>query len=255
VITGFSAGDTIELLGTVASYGALGGGVLTLSGGVTLDLPGVGHVSVGGDGSDTFITACFASGTGIATSRGRVAVEALREGGRVLTASGRLAAVRWIGHRRTDLRRHKRPHDVMPVRVTVGAFGRSLPSRDLFLSPDHAVFVDGNLVPVRHLINGVSIVQESREAVTYWHVELDRHEVILAEGLACESFLDTGNRCAFENAAGAVAMTPDFAPQDVAWAVWAAEGCAPILTDPASPILRRLHLRLLAEARQRQRAA
>jgi hypothetical protein len=107
------------------------------------------------------------------------------------------------------------------------------------------VFVDGALVPVRYLINGVSIVQEARESVTYWHVELDRHDVILAEDLPCESFLDTGNRCAFENAPGAVAVTPDFAR-----VVWDARGCAPILTDPRDPRLRALHLRLLARAAQ-----
>jgi hypothetical protein len=170
-------------------------------------------------------------------------VEALLEGDLVLTATGRLAPLRWLGRRRTDLLRHPRPHDVMPVRVTTGAFGPSLPSKDLCLSPDHAVFVAGALVPVRHLINGVSIVQEARDHVTYWHVELDRHDVILAEDLPCESFLDTGNRCAFDNAPGAVAMTPDFAR-----AVWDERGCAPILTDRRDPRLRALHTRLLARA-------
>jgi hypothetical protein len=238
------AGGTVELLGSVQTYSAFAGGMLTLSGGTVLDLPGILHASVSHDGSNTFITACFVTGTGIATARGRVAVEALREGDLVLTASGRLAAIRWIGRRRTDLRRHPRPHDVMPVRVTAGAFGASLPSRDLCLSPDHAVFVDGALVPVRYLINGVSIVQEAREAVTYWHVELDRHDVILAEDLPCESFLDTGNRGAFENAEGPTDLHPAFAR-----AVWDELGCAPILTDAREPRLRALHLRLLARAR------
>jgi hypothetical protein len=241
-VTGL-VGGTIELLGSLQTYSAFAGGMLTLSGGTTLDLPGVGHVDVTEGGGDTFITACFASRTGIATARGRVAVEALLEGDLVFTATGRLAPVRWIGRRRTDLRRHPSPHDVMPVRVTAGAFGPSLPSKDLCLSPDHAVFVAGALVPVRHLINGVSIVQEARDHVTYWHVELDRHDVILAEDLPCESFLDTGNRCAFDNAPGAVAMTPDFAR-----AVWDERGCAPILTDRRDPRLRALHTRLLARA-------
>jgi hypothetical protein len=74
------------------------------------------------------------------------------------------------------------------------------PRRDLFLSPDHAVFVDGALIPVRYLANGATIVQERRDQVSYWHVELDRHAVILAEGLACESYLDTGNRASFTGA-------------------------------------------------------
>ena len=245
-IRGLSAGSTIELVGTVESFQALVGGALTLSGGTTLDLPGLAVPIISNDGQNTFITACFASGTQIATARGGVMVEALRVGELVPTASGRLARVTWVGHRRTDLRRHPAPMDVMPVRVRAGAFGDGLPVRDLVLSPDHAVLVDGCLVPVRHAVNNVSIVQESRDSVTYWHVELDRHDVLLADGLACESYLDTGNRCAFDNAPGAVAMTPDFARR-----VWAAEGCAPIFTDPADPALRALHLRLLARARRR----
>jgi hypothetical protein len=238
-IAGFASADTIELTGTVENYGALAGGMLTLSGGTTLDMPGLAGARVTSDGSNSFITACFASGTSIATARGVVRVEALREGELVVTATGRLAPVRWIGHRRVELRRHPSPHDVMPVRVRAGAFGLGLPVRDLVLSPDHAVFVDGYLVPIRHLINGVSIVQEVRANVTYWHVELDRHGVILAEGLACESYLDTGNRSAFEGEA-AVMLHADFAR-----AVWDAEGCAPILTDPADARLRALHTRLL----------
>ncbi len=242
------AGDTIELAATIVQYVTFGSNnMLTLSGGATLDLAqGAGRIQVSNDGINTFITACFAQGTRIATSRGPVAVEALCEGDRLLTASGRLAPVRWLGHRRTDLKRHPSPHDVMPVRVTAGAFGPSLPSRDLVLSPDHAVFVDGHLVPVRHLVNGASIVQETRASITYWHVELDRHDVILAEGLPCESYLDTGNRHAFEGGS-ALALHPDFG-RDHALGVWAEQGCAPILTEPSAPALRTVHLRLLARA-------
>ncbi len=247
-ITGFAPGDTIELTGTAETYAALGGGTLTLSGGTTLDVPLATHVKVADSAGNTFITACFAEGTRIMTGRGAIAVEMLAEGECVLTASGRFAPVRWIGHRRTSLRRHPRPHDVMPVRVHAGAFGPNLPGRDLVLSPDHSVFVDGHLVPIRYLINGVSIVQESRAAVTYWHVELDRHDIILAEGMPCESYLDTGNRDAFENADGPMELHPDFAR-----AVWAAQGCAPILTDPADPALRALHTRLLANPPGRER--
>ncbi|MDE2333447.1 MAG: Hint domain-containing protein [Rhodospirillales bacterium] len=246
-ISGLSAGSTIELLGTVESFQALAAGMLTLSGGTTLDLPGVAVPIVSNDGVNTFITACFATGTKITVARGEVAVEDLLVGDAVPTVSGRLARVSWIGHRRTDLRRHPSPGDVMPVRVRAGALGNGAPVRDLVLSPDHAVLVDGCLVPIRHLVNNVSIVQETRDSVTYWHVELDRHDVLLAEGLACESYLDTGNRCAFDNAPGAVAMTPDFARR-----VWVAEGCAPILTDAADPSLRALHLRLLARAGRRR---
>ncbi len=80
-----------------------------------------------------------------------------------------------------------------------GAFGDGLPIRDLILSPGHAVFVDGVLVPVGPLVNGATIVQEEVESVRYFHVELDAHDVILAEGLPCESYLDDANRETFAN--------------------------------------------------------
>ncbi len=243
-ISGLAAGSTLELTGTVEDFGTLAGGVLTLSGGTTLNLQGVAQAYVSNDGANTFVTACFATGTKLLASCGPVAVEALREGDQLLTASG-FAPIRWIGHRRTDLRRHPNPHDVMPVRVRAGAFGDGLPLRDLVLSPDHAVLVDGALVPIRHLANGLSIAQERRDHVTYWHVELARHAIVLAEGLPCETYLDTGNRSAFENADGPVQLHPEFART-----VWAERGCAPILTDTAAPSLRAAHMRLLVRARR-----
>jgi hypothetical protein len=78
------------------------------------------------------------------------------------------------------------------------------------------------LVPVRCLIDGASVAQERVAKITYWHVELDRHAVVLAEGLPCESFLDTGNRAAFANGGPAPHLHPDFAS-----AAWHARACAP----------------------------
>ena len=105
-----------------------------------------------------------------------------------------------------------------------------MPRRDLWLSPNHAVFVDGALIPIVCLVNGRSIVQEPIDRIRYFHVELQRHDVLLAEGLPCESYLDTGNRTDFENAPGATQLHPDF----VAWR-WEAEACAPLVVS--GPIL------------------
>jgi hypothetical protein len=160
--------------------------------------------------NETFVLPCFAGGTRLLTSRGEVAVEELRAGDLMPTIrGGHLARVCWIGHRHVDLRGHPRPWDVHPVRVRAHAFGRGQPSRDLWLSPDHAVCVDGVLMPVRYLLNSATVVQEAAERITYWHVELEAHDVLLAEGLACESYLDTGNRSAFACAT----------PQPAAWCV------------------------------------
>ena len=126
---------------------------------------------------------CFAEGTRIRTSRGDVAVEQLRAGDEVVTASGAMRPVKWIGHRYVDCTRHGAPQKVWPVRVAAGAFGPGLPSRDLFLSPDHALFLDGVLIPVKQLINDDTVAQTGWSDVIYYHVELDRHDVLLAEGL------------------------------------------------------------------------
>ena len=81
--------------------------------------------------------------------------------------------------------------------IRAGAFGVNAPERDLYLSPGHAVCVDAMgevFVPVGQLINGDSIAPEEVDDVVYWHVELESHDVLLAEGLACESYMDAGNR-------------------------------------------------------------
>jgi hypothetical protein len=100
--------------------------------------------------------------------------------------------------------------------------------RDLRLSPDHAVFVDGVLIPIRHLVNGTTIRPEAVDAVTYWHVELERHDILLAEGLPCESYLDTGNRAAFANGGAVAHLHPDFSEH-----MWEAKACAElVVTGP-----------------------
>ena len=149
--------------------------------------------------------ACFALGTRIRTTRGEVAVEDLGIGARVRgLVSGRLRRVRWIGRTTVALARHPRPWDVAPVRIRADALAPGKPGSDLLLSPDHAVLVGGALIPVRYLMNGATIRQEWADKITYLHVELDAHDVLLAEGLPCESFLDTGNRGAFAPAAAAL---------------------------------------------------
>ena len=72
------------------------------------------------------------------------------------------------------------------------------------------MFLEGLLVPARCLVNGTTIVQErSLECVDYFHVELDRHDILLAEGAPSESFLDDDSRGLFHNAAEFAALYPD----------------------------------------------
>ena len=122
------------------------------------------------------------------TPYGEVAVENLRIGDFVRAELSAIAApIIWIGRRHLNCARHAAPEKVWPVRVTAHAFGPGLPHRDLFLSPDHAVYVHEVLIPIKYLINGGMIVQEPCDEVTYFHIELDQHDVLVAEGLACES--------------------------------------------------------------------
>ena len=142
---------------------------------------------------------CLARGTRLATSDGGwIAVQDVRPGDMLRLAQGGAAEVVWVGRRHVDCRRHPQPHTVRPVRVLRGAFADAMPQQDLLLSPDHAVFAHGVLIPVGLLINGSSIVQEHWDSVEYFHVELPQHDVMLAEGLPVESFLDAGTRAAFD---------------------------------------------------------
>ncbi len=176
------------------------------------------------------------------TARGEVAVEHLVEGDEVMTASGELRPAIWIGSRRVRPQSHPRPQELNPVRVGKDAFGEGRPARDLRLSPGHAVFVDGVLVPVARLVNGATIVQEQVEQVRYFHVELDAHDVLLAEGLACESYLDDGNREAFANAAEHTALYGRLDPVD-----WDG-ACAPVVRDGPQLAAIRAALQARAEA-------
>ena len=230
-------GDVIDLLGYQGGSAAfdpfahtitatLGGNSLVLS----LDPALTPSFTVGNDAGGTGLAlafaACYAAGTRIATAAGETAVEDLRPGDRVRSHFGGLVPVSWIGHRRVDCRRHPRPESVWPVRVRAGAFGHGLPARDLLLSPDHSVYLQGALIPIRYLVDEAMVVQEPVPAIRYFHVELPAHDVILAGGLPAESYLDTGNRAAFENGGGAVALHPDFALR-----VWETRACAPLAVD------------------------
>ncbi|MCX7381393.1 MAG: Hint domain-containing protein [Alphaproteobacteria bacterium] len=179
------------------------------------------------DGIDLMISAaCYAEGTRIATETGERPIETIRPGDMVCSAFGGLVAVIWIGRRRLHPPRHRRPWDVAPVRVRAGAIAEGVPSRDLLLSPDHAVRMGNVLIPARYLANGASIVQEMASEVVYWHIETAQHDCVLAEGVAAETYLDTGNRAAFEENGPATALHPAFAR-----GAWQASGCLPLVTD------------------------
>jgi hypothetical protein len=197
---------------------------------------------------DLLTVVCFLAGTRILTANGEVAVEDLREGDIVVTrdtGAEALEPVRWIGRRRIDTAAHPRPADCRPIRVCRGAIAPGRPHRDLLVSPDHALFVDGVLIPAKLLVNGMTIVQDdSIRHVEYFHMELERHAILVAEGLETESYLDTGNRAIFENAGLAVILHPAFSVE-AGPRHWHSHACAPLATGHAAvePVWRRLAAR------------
>jgi hypothetical protein len=200
--------------------------------------------------NETFILPCFVAGTRIRTDHGEVAVEQLRVGDRVpvVRAGGSLPIV-WIGYRRVEPGRHMRPREVYPVRVAAGAFADFVPLRDLWLSPEHCVFLHGVLVPVGVLLNGTSIAQVPCEEVTYWHVELASHDLMLCEGAWAESYLDMGTRVAFvAKGAGPVPVTP----QDFSREAWEARACQQ--QERGGPIITAIKAAINARAAARNAA-
>jgi hypothetical protein len=144
--------------------------------------------------------ACFVTGTGIATPDGDVAVESLKIGDLVTLSDGRTTPISWIGVN-TVATRFTDPLRALPIRIQQNALGEGLPARDLLISADHALFLEGVLVQAGALINGNTITREENmaEVFTYYHVEVSDHSLILAENVPAETFVDNVSRMAFDN--------------------------------------------------------
>jgi hypothetical protein len=193
------------------------------------------------------IIPCFAKGTKILTADGEVAVEDLAIGDLVATLGGGYQMIQWIGRRHVRCYSQSDPARFLPVRIMPDAFGCGRPRLELMLSPDHSVFIEGVLVPVKFLVNGTTIIQIKVEAVTYFHIEVPRHDVVLAEGLPVETYLDTGGRGAFEDHSYLAKYSSDPDEQDARVAmVWRNFAFAPLVGDQDQ--LERIQSMLVAQA-------
>jgi hypothetical protein len=208
-ITGMSGLDTIVLEGFAAiSDSFVSGAGLEIADAtamVTLDIVGdfSGVLHVTESGGDTVITdvTCFVAGSRIATPGGNVAVEQLKIGDLVRTLHAGDRPVKWLGWRCYDGSRIEGNLAALPVCIKQGAIADGVPARDLWVSPGHAIAIDDVLVHASRLVNGVSVVQAKRVAsVTYYHVELESHEILFAENCPAESFQDEHFRKQFANA-------------------------------------------------------
>ena len=142
-------------------------------------------------------------GTKISTPSGDRLVQELQIGDEVRTLAGR-KTIKWIGYNKFTKEEGRAWQDsVMPIRVARFAIDDHAPHRDLYLSPGHYIFFNEVLIPVQYLINETSIVQcmpSDMSAIEYYHIDLDTHEVIYAEGALVDSYFDDGsNRESFSN--------------------------------------------------------
>jgi hypothetical protein len=153
---------------------------------------------------------CYCPGTLIETESGMVAVEALSIGDHVRTMFGGMKPIKWIGRRSYAGRLIAGRVLLMPVCIKKDAIEAAVPSRDLWVSPGHGIYLDGVIVPAWLLVNGKSIFQaDAVDQVTYIHIELEEHEIVFAEGCAAETFFDADFRNQFQNAAEFYALYPD----------------------------------------------
>ena len=251
-IDGFGTGDNIQIDGFLETSLSYSGGFLTLQGTddtkttsetVTLDIPGQAlsdfQLNVGPTDTVIDYVACYCRGTLIQTDRGQKKVEKLKIGDEVTTASGAARPIKWIGRRSYGGRFIMGRRDILPICIKAGALGDNVPKRDLWISPHHAMFLDGMLIEAKDLINGVSIVQMQHvDKVEYFHIELDTHDVIVAEGALSETFVDDDSRAMFHNAHDYDVLYPDAATQPARY-------CAPRCEDgyAIEAVRRRITLR------------
>jgi hypothetical protein len=157
--------------------------------------PGHGHEHGHGSGP-TPETHCFCRGTRLLTPAGHAAIEDLSIGDVVVTRGDAERAIRWIGT--IAIRHHGAawPERAIPIRIAKDAFAPGMPSRDLYLSREHLLYLNGVLIPAGNLVNGTTIraAAPAGDVLHYLHVELDGHDVLLAEGAPCESLLATAER-------------------------------------------------------------
>ena len=243
--------------GTVGAVALSNGDILSLTG--ITNASGTWFVNTApdskGTGTELFLSSvCYARRTMIKTPAGERPVETLHPGMQVITLVDDdevPRTVKWVGHRRIDLTKHPRPEAAAPIHIRRDAFADNTPHTDLLVSPDHAIFVDGKLICARQLINGTTIHQERCwTSVDYFHVELDAHAILLAQGLPAESYLDTGNRGFFSNSDEPLLLHPDLT-DEADYPTREAGSCAPFVWDEASvqPVWQRLADRAAAIGR------
>jgi hypothetical protein len=206
-------------------------GLIDLDGGpagVTLDITGAAPATLDGAltlTGDSLVE--FASGSTITAIANGAELElngsdAFVADAGTLTSNSALDLASNAGYDPRFIRGQK---SVLPIVISAGALAYGVPARDLWVSPEHALYIDNALVPARLLVNGMTIAQvDAVEQLEYFHIELDSHDVILAEGTPAETYIECDNRLMFHNAAEFPALYPEALPNT-------GQFCAPRLEE------------------------
>ena len=173
-VTNGTAAGTTELTGISGAYASLNPTDLTLFNGEVifsgLDSNGLlnlwltngtaagTHEITGVGGADSYygvspsfmtVIPCYCPGTLIRTKYGQKKVEELKIGDKLMTSSGEERPIKWIGRRSYSRRFVMGRRDILPVCIKAGALDDDVPKRDLWISPNHAMYLDGMLIEAK----------------------------------------------------------------------------------------------------------
>lgn len=217
----------------------------------TYSATGLGPLTVSSDGKSLSLEAtpsvCFVQGSLLRTPEGDRTVEVLEIGDRLVTFENGVEAqqvVTWVGSRKATVRPELSDDRAgYPVRICKNAIAQGIPYEDLLVTAEHCLLFKGRFVPVRMLVNGASIFYDkSIQHYTYYHVETERHAIIIANGLQTESYMDTGNRQTFAQQGHCVRLPVN------SHKTWEKDAAAPLATDQlfVEPVFRALQERAIA---------
>jgi hypothetical protein len=149
------------------------------------------------------VPVCFAKGTLIIVPDGSwVQIQKLQIGDLVLTADG-AKKIKWVPQRKYTKQVLSIFPQTLPVRIQAGALGEGMPSTDLLVSRKHGLVIEGVEIGAETLCNGANIThckaEEFPDGLTYYHIEFEEQEVLMANGCSNSSFVSTGNRSEFDN--------------------------------------------------------
>ena len=138
---------------------------------------------------------CFLKGTTVRTAEGDREIENLAVGDWLPTFFGGTRRIQWIGryrYRKSDPAKAW-VRSILPIRIARSALGPDVPNGDLYVTKTHALLIDGFLVQAGNLVNDATIRRydaRDLDELEFFHIKLERHDVIYAEGALTETLLE-----------------------------------------------------------------